>query len=130
MPDALRLSAAFSASPARVQAAWLDGEQHAAMTGAVATGNAEPGSPFTAWDGYIEGENLEIAPGRIVQSWRAADFPEGAGPSRLEVHFDTEGAGTRVTVVHTDLPDGTGPAFTQGWEEYYFTPMRGYFTAP
>lgn len=126
MPDSLRVTATFAIDPARLQAAWLDGEEHAAMTGAPASGSGEVGAPFTAWEGYIVGENLEIAPGRFVQSWRAADFPEGAGPSRLEVTFEAEGDGTRVTITHTELPDGTGPRFTEGWEEFYFAPIAAW----
>ncbi len=127
--DSLRLTAVLPAAPATVQAAWLDGALHAAMTGAPATGEARVGARFTAWEDYIEGENLEVAAGRVLQSWRTTQFPPGAPNSRLEVQFGEAVGGTELTLIHTQIPLGQGDAYEEGWEEYYFAPMRAYFGA-
>jgi uncharacterized protein YndB with AHSA1/START domain len=131
MPESFTVSDLIPASPERVYSAWLDGVAHSAMTGGAATCEPRIGGRFTAWDGYIEGTTLEIDPGRkrIVQSWRSADFPDGAGDSRLEVVFEGEGGGTRLTIRHSEIPEGQGSDYEQGWREHYFTPMRKYFSA-
>lgn len=124
----LEVSAVIPASPQVLYDAWLDGEGHARMTGAAATGKAEVGAPFTAWDGYISGTNLELEPGRrIVQAWRTTQFAAHEGDSRVEVVLEPVEGGTRVTVRHGDLPDH-GEQYRQGWEDHYFTPMRACFT--
>tara|TARA_B110000046_G_scaffold58485_1_gene65541 strand:+ start:2113 stop:2247 length:135 start_codon:yes stop_codon:yes gene_type:complete len=41
------------------------------MTGIEATYSDIKGEAFTAWDGYISGVNIELAPyERILQKWR------------------------------------------------------------
>jgi activator of HSP90 ATPase len=115
------------ARPDRVLGAWLDGAQHAAMTGGAATGIAEVGAAFTAWDGYITGRNLEIGPDRIVQSWRTSEFPKKAKDSRVEVRVAAHPDGTEITLVHTGIPKGQGKSYEKGWVDHYFEPMRDWF---
>ncbi len=130
MPESITTAVLLPASPQRIYQAWLDGDEHGWMTGGAAGIDARPGGRYTAWDGYIQGVTLEMEPfSRIVQTWRAADFPPGAPDSRLEVRLEPAGDGTRLTLIHTDLPDATGDAYRQGWEEHYFKPMLAYFTS-
>jgi uncharacterized protein YndB with AHSA1/START domain len=112
--------------------AFLDSAVHSAMTGGAAKVSDRVGDDFTAWGGYITGTNLELErPTRIVQRWRADDFPEGADPSRLEILLSEKGPHTEITFVHTNLPDGMGQGFTEGWMKFYILPMKAYFeTAP
>src|SRR5689334_13118284 len=80
-----------------VYSALLDARNHAAFTGAAATGSGRVGSKFTAWDGYISGKNLELEPGkRIVQEWLTTEWPDGAPPSRLEWTFTPKAGGTQA----------------------------------
>lgn len=126
--DSLRLSVVVPTDPATLWAAWLDGERHAAMTGAPATGEPRVGARFTAWEGYIEGETLELEPPRrIVQSWRTSEFPVGAPSARLELELIEVADGTQLTLVHTRIPAGQGERYETGWEEFYFAPMRAWF---
>lgn len=126
--DSLSLSTFLPAPPAQVWSAWVDGDQHAAMTGAGATGDARVGGAFTAWDGYIEGTNLVLeSPTRIVQAWRTSQFAPTDADSRLEIHLAPEGDGTRLTLVHSGIPAGQGQSYEGGWEEHYFQPMRAFF---
>jgi uncharacterized protein YndB with AHSA1/START domain len=127
--ESFRISDLIPATPARVYAAWLDGDEHGRMTGGAATCDAQVGGQFTAWDGYIIGTNLELAPlARIVQSWRSSEFPDDAVESRLEVLLEPEGDSTRVTILHSDIPEGQGSQYEQGWQDHYFNPMKRYFT--
>jgi len=128
LTDQLRVTAVMPASADRVYAAWLDGEEHARMTGSKASVDARVGGEHSAWDGYIEGRILELEPGRrIVQSWRTTEFPLGHPDSRLEVHLlDVEG-GCEVMIVHTEIPEGQGTQYESGWRDHYFEPMAKYF---
>lgn len=121
------ISDLIPASPNEVYAAWLDSDEHTQMTGGRAVVSAKVGEPFEAWDGYIQGRNLELVPGRrILQHWRTTEFDESCGDSLLEILLDPEGDGTRVTVRHSDLPEH-GMQYRQGWADAYFNPMKQYF---
>ncbi len=128
MPENLRLSTVLPVAPQRIYTAWLSSTDHAAFTGSQAEIDPAVGGKFTAWDGYIQGTNLVLAPfNRIVQTWRTTDFPDGSADSRLEVLFEPVQGGAKVTLVHSDIPDGQGDDYERGWRDYYFAPMRDYF---
>lgn len=126
--EAIEVSTEFAVSPKRLYEAWLDGSQHGAMTGAVASVEAWVGGQHTAWDGYIWGRILELEPyRRIVQTWRTTEFPLGGVDSRLEILLEPTALGTRLVLRHTQIPDGQGEMYRVGWDESYFQPMRAYF---
>ncbi len=123
--DSLTLSEYFPVAPASLLARWLDPAWHARFTGgATAVIDALEGGEYSAWDGYIEGTTLTIAPDRIVQTWRTAEFDADDPPSRLDLHFAAEGAGTRLTLQHDGIPVGQGDMYREGWEDHYFVHMR------
>jgi activator of HSP90 ATPase len=108
--------------------AWLDSDKHSAFTGSKAVIDRRVGGTFTAWDGYISGTTIAVEPfGRIVQTWRTTEFPDNAPDSQIEVLFDEVPEGTRITLIHTDIPEGQGEEYRQGWIDFYFTPMKEYF---
>jgi activator of HSP90 ATPase len=127
--EKLEIATTVRVEPAALYAAWLDGREHGAFTGGQASCEAHVGGRFTAWDGYIEGENLELEPGkRIVQSWRTSDFEDDDPDSRLEIRFEPAGKGaTKIVVTHTDLPLGGAHKYREGWKQHYFTPMSKYY---
>jgi len=129
--ETIELSRHLPAPPLRIYDAWLDAADHAAMTGGKATVESrEVGGRYTAWDGYIDGSHVALEPGvRIVQSWRSDDFPADAVDSLLEVRLAPEDDGTRITIRHSDLPEGQGPGLLEAWDEYYLTPMEAFFQA-
>jgi len=117
------------ASPGVVYAAWLDSDAHSAMTGAPALIVPAVGGAYSAWDGYIQGKTLELVPGRrIVQSWRTSEFADGDPDSTIVVEFEPIKDGTRLTLTHKGVPDGQTSYETSGWREFYFVPMKGYFS--
>lgn len=129
MSDALTVSVILPVEPARLYRAWLSSEEHAAFTGSAAKITARKGGRFAVWDGYAMGKTLELKPfHRIVQAWRTTDFPEDAEDSRLEIIIDKLDCGSKLTLIHSNLPAGRGAEFKQGWEDYYFTPMKAYFS--
>jgi len=126
--ESIQVSAVIPASPDRIFTAWLSSQEHTAFTGGAATIEPRVGGRHTAWDGYIEGINLALDEGRrILQSWRSSDFPDGSTDSKLEVLLEPADGGTKVTLVHTDIPEGQGRLYEQGWVDHYFTPMQEYF---
>lgn len=126
--ERIRISDVLPAKPDVVYAAWIDAAQHAKMTGSPATGEAKVGADFTAWDGYISGRIVALEPNvRIVQVWRTTEFTEDDADSRLEILFEEDPEGTKLTLVHSDLPEGSGGSYEQGWSEHYIEPMRAHF---
>jgi uncharacterized protein YndB with AHSA1/START domain len=126
--ESLEVSTWLPVAPDALYRAWLDSKAHAAFTGAEAKVQPRVGGNFYAWDGYIVGTTLELQPGaRIVQAWSTSEFPEDHEPSRLEVLLAPDAGGTRITIKHSDIPEGQADAYEQGWEEHYFVPMRRHF---
>ncbi len=129
MTDSIQLSTILPASPEVVYKAWLSSKEHSAFTGSPAQINPNLSGDFKAWEGYIQGKNLELKPyQRIVQSWRTTEFPAGSPDSRLEVLFEAIEGGTKLSLVHTEIPDGQGQSYYTGWEDFYFKPMAEYYT--
>jgi uncharacterized protein YndB with AHSA1/START domain len=109
--ETVHVSDIIPATAKAIYDAFLDGDGHTAMTGGGSDCDARVGGKFTAWDGYIEGTNLELAAGkRIVQAWRSSEFDDKHGDSKLIVLLDKADGGTRVTFVHTYIPSLRGRA--------------------
>jgi uncharacterized protein YndB with AHSA1/START domain len=129
--DSFEMSTTVPASPQRVYAAWLDSEQHGSMTGG-GPAEVDPvvGGRFSAWDGYISGQTLELEPPRrMLQAWRTTEFPDGSADSLLEVLIEPAPGGARLTLRHSKIPAGQSESYRKGWQDYYFKPMREYFGA-
>ena len=128
MENGFTLSDIIPATPSDIYEAWLDSGGHTAMTGSPAHVDGRVGGTFSAWDGYIYGSTLKLAPNqRIVQAWRTSEFPDDAPDSRLEVLLEETRGGTTLTFVHTHLPEGQVDSYLQGLDDFYFTPMKKYF---
>ena len=128
--DTIRISAIIPAPPERIYAAWLDSDEHSAITHSTAGVEAWVGGRHSAWGGSIRGTTVELQPGRrIVQTWWASDFPPGSEESRLEVLFEPVPEGTLVTINHTGLPQGRGHRYEDGWKDFYLDNMKAYFQA-
>ena len=131
MPFAFTLSDTIPATPRQIYDAWLDSAGHTAMTGGAATASPAEGATFTAWDNYISGRNLTLEPGRrIVQSWRTTRFTAEDGDSQIEVLLEPVAGGTRLTLHHTNVPDGHTGYQDGGWQDHYFEPMQRWFGKP
>ena len=62
---------------------------------------------------------------RIVKAEHAADAFTGEGAMLYAGRWHSEG--TRVVIIHTDIPEGQSERYETGWIEYYFEPMKKYF---
>jgi activator of HSP90 ATPase len=127
--ESFTISAMIPAAPQQIYEAWLSSEGHSQMTGGQAEVQGGAGGAFTAWDGYIWGKTLEVEPHhRIVQAWRTSEFPEDSPDSHVEILLEGTAEGTKITLVHTNIPAGQAEGYKGGWEDFYFTPMRAHFS--
>ena len=115
----------FGAGPEDVYEALMDQKKHADFTGAKATISRKVGGRFSVWDGYAEGKNIELVPGRrIVQSWRASDWPEGIY-STVRFEFTRIKGGTRMSFTQSGIPEDYVQDIKKGWKDFYWAPMKG-----
>jgi uncharacterized protein YndB with AHSA1/START domain len=129
MPYTYTLTAIIPASPREIYDTWLDSAGHSEMTGGDAAMSDEIGAKVSAWDGYISGRNLELVPGeRIVQSWRTTQFTDDHDDSLITVTLEDTNGDTRLTLIHSNVPDEQTSYERSGWQTHYFEPMIAYFS--
>lgn len=117
----------FPVSAQTIYHAWLDSEQHEAMTGGEAVCSNTVNGSFTAWDEYISGHNIALTPySKIIQSWRTSEFGADEEDSIIEITLSDTNGGCELTLKHTNIPEGQSD-YKTGWEDHYFAPMQAYF---
>jgi activator of HSP90 ATPase len=117
----------FTARPQQVYEALLDEKQFAAFSGKPAEINREGGGAFSLFEGHIVGRNVELVPNqRIVQAWRAVDWPEGVY-SIAKFELKQQGTGTHLVFDHVGFPIGLRDHLAEGWEDHYWSLLKKYF---
>ena len=120
----IRQSITLKASPHEVYEALMDSAKHSQFTGAEAHIGRGIGDKFTAYDGSLDGVNLELIPDKkIVQSWRSSDWPEGHY-SRVTFTLKEVDSGTRLTFTQSGIPEQHMEDIRRGWHDYYWTPLK------
>ncbi|MBC7876866.1 MAG: SRPBCC domain-containing protein [Anaerolineales bacterium] len=128
MPNEFTLTIIVNAKPETIYKAWLSTDGHSALTGSPAKVDGTANGDFTAWDGYIWGMFLELEPNhRILQAWRTAEFPTEAEDSIVEILLEEEKGKTKLTIKHSNMPEGQVDSYKKGWEDFYFKPMKEYY---
>ena len=123
----IRQVVTFRARPHMVYEALMDSRKHSRFTGDTASISRKIGGRFKAYGDYIEGVNLELVPDeKIVQSWRASDWPEGHY-SRVTFSLKELEKGTQLTFTQSDVPEEFYEEIGQGWDDFYWTPMKEMF---
>jgi activator of HSP90 ATPase len=124
----LKQTVMIPATPQEVYEAFVNPKKHSEFTDAKATGKAKVGEKFTAWDGYIFGKYLELEHGkRLLQEWQTTEWPKGYQPSKFELTFKAVAGGTEVTMVHSNIPKEQEEELADGWNEFYWNPLKEYF---
>jgi len=130
MKNGFTLSEVFKTTASQIYNAWLSSKGHSAITGSPAKVDGTVGGKFSAWDGYIFGTTLELeADQHIVQAWRTSEFADDAPDSRLEISLEDVEGGVKITLTHSNMPEDQVDSYRQGWEDFYFKPMREYYGA-
>jgi len=118
----------FKALPKEIYSLIMDEHKHSEFTSSkVKIKNVED-TKFTAWDGYIEGENVELLEGKkIVQKWRAEEenWPK-KHYSTVTFIFREKDGGTEMEFEQTGVPSEVYDTILTGWDDYYWEPIRGW----
>jgi activator of HSP90 ATPase len=126
MSKTIRQTVTFKSFPHLVYEAFMDSALHTAFTGSAASIDRKIDGEFSAYDGYITGKNVELVQDRkIVQSWRAVDWPEGYY-SLVTIELTPLPEGTQLDLTHTNVPEGEDAAFEEGWIDNYWEPLKEY----
>jgi uncharacterized protein YndB with AHSA1/START domain len=124
----IRQTVVVGASPLEVYEAYADPKKHAAFTGTGVTGTPKMGGKFTAGDGYISGKYIKLEPGRRIEhEWTTTEWPAGYPPSIVELTLRPKGNGTELKMVHSKVPAEQVEYYAEGWEKYYWVPLKKYF---
>jgi activator of HSP90 ATPase len=124
----LQQSVVFTATPHELYEALMDSKKHTQFTGEKATIGRHVGDPFSTWDDWATGVNVELVPDKkIVQQWRGADWPEGHH-SVITLEFKKEANGTRLDFTQTDIPESLYEDVAEGWQDWYWEKLQAYFT--
>src|SRR5579862_8788556 len=123
-------SVRFAASARELYGIYMDPGCHAAVTGAPVKISAKANSKFAAFDGMLTGVTLFTIPGElIVQRWRSMMFHDGDLDSILILRFVQEAKHGRIDLVHANVPAHDYVGVNEGWEKYYWKPLRKYLKA-
>ena len=114
----------FDASPTELYELLMDSRKHSHFTGSPASISNRVSGRFTAYDGWIEGKNLELVPGKkIVQYWRGSDWPRGHY-STVQFEFFPMKNRTRLIFTQKEVPSTFHSAIAKGWTEHYWEKMK------
>ena len=120
----IKQTVTIKTTPHEVYETLMDAKKHAKLVGANAKITKKVGAKFSIYDGEIEGVNLELVPDKkIVQSWRYSDWPEGHF-SKATFLLEETREGTKLTFTQTDVPEDKYEDVAQGWDEFYWEPMK------
>lgn len=125
---AIRQTVLLPAPPAAVYRALTNSKAHSAFTGSRAKIPRRAGGKMTAYGGYVSGRVLGLWPGMgMLQTWRTTEWPKGAADSRLEIRLAPVGKkGTRLTMIHSEVPASQASRYAGGWRAFYWAPLRRY----
>ncbi len=94
-------------------------------SGYAANMSEEEGSEFELWEGDISGKNLKFEKNRMIsQEWY---FGEQEEISLVTISLHEEKKGTRIELIHTNIPESEMEEMEKGWRRYYFGALKHYF---
>jgi activator of HSP90 ATPase len=118
----------FGAPPHEVYEALMDSKKHSEFTGTKAVISRDIGGKISAYDGYIDGWNVELAPDKkIVQKWRGSDWPENHYSTAVFELKRTKTGGTALTFIQTGVPNDQFQDISDGWVENYWDKLKDMF---
>ena len=118
----------FQASSSDVYEMLMDEKLHAIITGSDVTLNREVKGTFNVFDGYCSGYNMVLSPGEeIVQAW---NFKEENWPANhysiCTFKLKDIAGGCSLDFTQTGVPEQHIESLSEGWEQYYWQPMKSY----
>jgi activator of HSP90 ATPase len=127
MSTAIHQEITFKAPPKRVYETLLSGKQFSQLSGgAPAEIDAREGGAFSCFGGMISGRIVELRENqRIVQAWRAGNWPEGLY-SIAQFELAAAGGGSKLIFSHSGFPDAMREHLDGGWHKMYWQPLEKY----
>ena len=116
-------------SPHELYEAFMDSKKHSKFTESKAKVSREVGGNFSIFEGDINGKNVElIQDKKIIQTWRSEgeNWPKGYY-STITLIFEPVDDGTLIKFTHTDIPEGAYESVKEGWDNYYWEPLKEMF---
>ena len=113
-------------SPHELYEAFMDSKKHSKFTESKAKVSREVGGNFSIFEGDINGKNVElIQDKKIIQTWRSEgeNWPKGYY-STITLIFEPVDDGTLIKFTHTDIPEGAYESVKEGWDKYYWEPLK------
>ncbi len=124
----IKQSVTFKTTPHAIYNALMDSKQHAEFSGSGADISPKIRGKFTAYDGYIQGKNIELVKDKkIVQDWRAEEeyWPENHY-SKVTFELKPIKGGTRLEFTQTGVPTEHYAEINNGWHEFYWKPIKDF----
>jgi predicted enzyme related to lactoylglutathione lyase/uncharacterized protein YndB with AHSA1/START domain len=109
-------------SPHVIYEKLMDEKLHTAFVGKPSQINRNEGGEFKISEEYITGRNILLeSDHKIVQSWRAADWPSGHfSIVTFTLTADAKTKGTTMTMKHEYVPVAHFEHISKGWYDYYW----------
>lgn len=115
----------FACKPSELYDALMDSKKHSFFTQSKAVLSENVGGKFTVYDGYAEGKNVELVKNaKIVQTWRASDWPAGHYSLVTFSLKKSPSGGTMLAFTQTDVPEKFAKDIEAGWKLYYWKPLK------
>jgi activator of HSP90 ATPase len=118
----------FEASPEVVYDLIMNAEKHSDFTGSEVYMSQKIDGPFSVFDGYCTGYNIELKKGKkIKQAWH---FKEEGWPEKhysiCTFIFNKTDKGCSLDFKQTGIPENKIKVLSDGWNEYYWDAMKEY----
>ena len=116
----------IKSAPHEIYEAFMDSTKHSKFTESKAKVSREIGGSFSIFEGSLSGKNVElIQDKKIVQTWRGdgENWPKGYY-STITLILEPVDQGTLIKFTHTDIPEGAYGSVKEGWETYYWEPLK------
>lgn len=126
MPKTIEQKVKIKCTPHDIFEAFMDSKIHSKFTESKAVISREIGGKFSAFDGSLNGENLELEQDKkIVQTWRSDedDWPKKHF-STISITLNPIDEGTEIIFKQEDVPDAVYKSVKNGWNEYYWNPLK------
>src|SRR6202158_5151416 len=114
------------ATPHDIYESIMDSKLHSKLSRQRTRVSRRVGGAFTVGHD-IEGKNLKLTKDRrIVQSWRANNWPKGTY-SKASFGLSKAAGGTKITFTQTGVPSEFYKETSTGWTAYYWKPLKKTF---
>lgn len=85
------------------------------------------GFEFSLWGGSIWGKNIEVLENKkLIQEWFSDEENKWDKPSIVSFTLFKLRGGTKLDLLHKDIPDENASDIDEGWKDYYLGQLKDY----